>query len=501
MRLRIEESIGRPLPPDEREMLERHLAHCGSCRGYREALLRDDSLLDEYASRHTESVGRVEEEAARARAAGIVTAPRRPTVSQRLARIPRFARVAAAVAAALAIVATVDFIRGAYYGPIPAFAAVLEKAGKAENVTRRVRTWALGEWRTRTYVINRSHGSRIDWGDSVLVTNKEKPFHSLMLYPARKEFTSWQASVAGPSFDTGLDENPVERLATWHKKWNFAFVRRARYHGKSVAIYEGGPFPQRSKVKFSTWVDLHTELPVRVEITNSLPRYSADSSLYDLRLADFLPPGSPRAKHTGWVDFREGEPAVIEDNFEWNAPLDTSLLSLDPPPGYTAKSIRKVYYADFGELARTFIPAEADMIRAALTEWISLCGNTFPADLNVFADVDKMKPRLVAKYNGNGVPGDEYRAAIHGAGRLKFGAVAVENLERSKEHPYAGRRGATGDTSRAIPEFSYVGAGCAFGDSTKPIFWLRRDKDESYWIIYADLHMVPSETSPRMRQK
>jgi hypothetical protein len=67
MRLVIEASIGRPLDPDEQENLKRHLAGCPSCRAYRESLLDDHSLLDEYASCHVDSFRRVEEKAAHAR--------------------------------------------------------------------------------------------------------------------------------------------------------------------------------------------------------------------------------------------------------------------------------------------------------------------------------------------------------------------------------------------------------------------------------------------------
>jgi len=131
MRAMIEESIGRSLAAHEQKELERHLAACGSCRAYREALLRDDSLLDEYASCHTDSVRSVEEKAAGARPAGIATAPRRLTFSETLTRIPRVVRIAGAAAAALAIIAGIDFLRGYRDGTVPAYATVLEKMEKA----------------------------------------------------------------------------------------------------------------------------------------------------------------------------------------------------------------------------------------------------------------------------------------------------------------------------------------------------------------------------------
>ena len=136
MRLAIEASIGRPLEPDEQENLKRHLAECPSCRAYREALLADHSRLDEYASCHADAFRRVEEKAMGVRPIGTSPAPRL-ALARRLSRVPRAARIAAAAAAAIAVIVAVNFFRGAYFGPIPAFAAVLENAKKAENVTFR----------------------------------------------------------------------------------------------------------------------------------------------------------------------------------------------------------------------------------------------------------------------------------------------------------------------------------------------------------------------------
>lgn len=500
MRLVIGASIGRPLDPDEQENLKRHLAECPSCRAYHEALLADDSLLDEYASCHADSLRRIREKATSARPIGTGTAPRLALV-RRLSSVPRAARIAVAAAAAIAVIVAADFIRGAYFGPIPAFAAVIENARKAENVTFHQRKWLNGEWITEERSFNRSGASRIDYGDSILVDPRNDSW-SLRLYPAKKLAVVRQSAMH-PRLNSGRDkDNAVERIATWHKKHSFTFVRRERHEGKNIAIFEStfeSEFEKSKAAKYPrmraihrelelkdvVWVDLETTLPVRIDMINSLPRFTAESGPCGLQLRDFMPPAAQQDKATGWIELRHGEPGIIWDDFKWNASVDTSLFSMNPPADYTIQRIPETKVTDGRKLSEDFIPGEAYDIQEGLAEWIPLFGNTFPDSLSDMADVDRIRPRLIARYNADGVPGDEYRHAIHAALQMEDGArpghISPKDLERRKD----------------LPGITYVGRGCTFGDSTKAICWLRRGKDSPYWIIYADLHMIRSDVLPR----
>ena len=131
------------------------------------------------------------------------------------------------------------------------------------------------------------------------------------------------------------------------------------------------------------------------------------------------------------------------------------------------------------------LPGEAFDIQKGLAEWIPLFENTFPDSLSDMADVDRIRPRLIAKYNGDGVPGDEYRSAIHAALQMERGASPRHRQAKDCE---------AGKDANCI---TYVGRGCAFGDSTKAICWLQMGKDFPYWIIYADLHMISANTPPK----
>ena len=502
MRLAIEASIGRPLEPAEQENLKRHLAGCPSCRAYREGLLADHSRLDEYASCHADAFRRVEEKAMGVRPIGTSPTPR-PALAQRLSHIPRAARIAAAAAAAIAVIVGIDFIRGAYFGPIPAFASVIENARKAENVTFRIHQWINGEWRTDERSYNRSGAHRIDYGDSILVVSRNDSL-SLRLYPAKKLAVMWRSAIH-PRFNSSPDkDNAVERIATWHKKHSFTFVRRERHEGENIAIFEStfksefekskaAKYPKmralyrEHQLKCTMWVDLDTSLPARIEYTNSSPRYTADSSLCGLRLQDFLPPAGPHAKATGWVEFPHGESGIIWDDFKWNASVDTSLFSTAPPADYTVQRMQEAVVIEKDEsFFRRFPPGTLCDIQKGLAEWASLFDNTFPDSLSDMADVARIRPRLIARYNGDGVPGDEYRSAIHAALRLEGGAKPFHRLP--KDHK-------TGEDPNHA---TYVGKGCAFGDSTKAICWMRTtEKDSPYWIIYADLHIARSDSSPK----
>jgi hypothetical protein len=515
MRLVVEASLGGPLEPDEEENLKRHLAGCPSCRAYREALLADDSLLDELASSHADSFRRVEERAVFARSVGTGTAPH-PTLARRLSRVPRAARISAAAAAAIAVIVVAGFIRGTYFGPIPAFAAVLENAMKAENVTFRVHHWIDGAWRAEERFYDRSGTSRIDYGDSILVDRRSGPW-SLALYPAKKLAVVRQSTFHA-WINSGRDKDgAIEQIATLHKKHSFTFVRRERHEGKNIAVFEctfdsefekseAAISPQMRTLrrelglKFVTWVDLDTSLPVRIEFINSSPRCTAESGPYGLRLRDFMPPDVQQEKAAGWIELPYGEPHTIMNEFRWNAPVDwdditwnatvdTSLFGMNPPADYTIQRIQDSTVTDkktFETAIRRFPPETVLDIQKGLAEWISLFDITFPDSLRDMADVSRIRPRLIAKYNGDGVPGDEYRSAIHAAKRLEYAAKPRFNVTRPPE----ARKDATYVT--------YAGKGCAFGDSTKAICWVGwGEQDNPRWIIYADLHAMRSNTPPK----
>jgi hypothetical protein len=472
MKNTIEGSIGRSLSDDERNKLEEHCAVCDSCRRYRDRLLEDDSRLAGFASSHSRSEQRVERRAIELLSAGAPMRTRGGRFHRAFARIPRIVRIAAAAAAAVAVIAAIDLLRGYHTGTVPAFASVLERVDKAESVIYRYRRWSDGQWITRECADN-SNVDRTDYGDSIVVRGAPAAVRTLVLYPAQKRAVVHQ--IMNPPQIGHEGGGAVERLAGWNRRQKYTFVRRERCEGRMTALYERTA--EGAKVKWLVWVDLDTHLPVRMETINSAPGFAADSTYWGLRLSDFLPAGASRSEAAGWTDLRAGEPSIIFDNFRWNAPVDTSYFSLNPPSGYTLTRINEVI-PEVAEREREMALDPARRIAKALSLWLFGSGNVFPDDIHYTVDPSKFRRLLIADYDKNGIAGDEYRNALQTASQLRLVSQTIKFLEENGS-------------------LHYEGKGCAFGDSTKVICWLQTRKGRPYGIIYADLHVATSKTPPK----
>jgi hypothetical protein len=493
MRRRIERSIGCPLEPAELEKLERHCAACESCRAYRERLIEDDSRLAEFAAPRDESIGRVRDRAIeRVRAAERPPARRFGSI---FARVPRYAAIAAGAAAAVVVAfAAIDLIRGAANGPVPAFAAVLEKMMETRNVEYRIVRWRLGEWTTQRELKTSSGLLRIDYGDSIVAYvrpghNARDEYH---IFPKEKRaiITRLSCSSCGPprTYDPahraaiGKKWNPVAHLAAWHKTKGFVFVRKERRDGRSTAVYEltTGSRGERS-IRTTAWVDLETQLPLRIEIADPRPGPESDSHPYGLRLSDFRTESSPPAS---WIDLGPEEPCSIWDEFRWNALSDTSLGGVIPLAGYDVDTISYDWDSCSAMTANV-----AHNVVWQLSKLLVLTGNVFPDDFRDFADSTKVKQLLLAKFRRGGDPAVEFRSACEAA--------------RLLESPLYSRK----QQERIHIETHYTGKGAVLGDSGRIVYWIK-DKVEPkcagkssigpYYLIYGDLRIVPSPTPPKI---
>lgn len=474
MKRRIESALGCAPEPNELDEIERHCEACGDCRAYRERLIGDDSKLAELAAHRAESIGRVRARAIeRVRAAERVPGRRSGSI---FARTSRYAAIAVGAAAAVIVAfVAIDLIRGAANGPVPAFAAVQEKMQKADNVVNRVRLWRLGEWITYTESTARPWRHRRDFVDSVLVHGGGDKSGStdLRLYPSEKRAvvsrvvykdtcsTCWEKRKERP--------DAVDVVTGWCKQKGFVFVRKERYEGKEMAVYERAS--STSKHRVTAWVDLETELLARLEVVSPRRGPNADTYGYGLRLRDFLPSGG---KATGWIELKPDEPCMILDNFKWNEISDTSLFSTVPPAGYRVENECPV---DFDELRGH---GRARRLAQRLRCWLDLSGNAFPDDIHDLDDSTKVKPLLIAKFRRGGEPTDEFRAALRYAETWERTAVSPRSLEQFRHTP-----------------IHYSAKGAEFGDSKRAICWVRVE-EEPYYVIYADLHVAASPTQPKL---
>jgi hypothetical protein len=484
IRERMEYSVGRALGTDEQAALDLHCAECESCNEYRKRLIDDHSRLDRFAALHSPSELRAEERVIAALPAEVPVPARRGGIQCVIPRVPRAVCIAAAVTATIVVILGIDLLRGIHYGPVPAFASVVERMEQVENVIHRERSWQLGKWTTVQRGEDRLGFGRVEYADSTHIYSDRGPMQIVLrLYPSTK-----RAVVVRTTFPQRMyrETNPVKRMASWHKRDGFSFVRKERYEGKNAAVYESWT---GKHFKWTTWVDLKTELPFRMEIVRNDTAELGGSYLYGLDVSDFMPAGSPRSAAAGWTDLAPGEAAMIFDNFQWNVQLDTLYFSLTPPPGYAVTTIDSVF--DKQLLMKQAAEGTSGMgsdIARTFAVWISLSGGAFPDNIQELADSTRIKLLLVAKHNKDGKPGDEFRAAIQDAFQIHHSFINIEHMLEK-------------DT------FHYLGKGATFGDSTRIVCWGEESGDfreffkNPYWIIYADLRCVPSKTPPMIPEK
>jgi outer membrane lipoprotein-sorting protein len=471
----IDLALLRPITPGEHSAIDGHCGACRSCRQYREDLLRDDALLGELTAKDAETVRQIERETIEA-----VTdrTPRLTRVRRRRHARPfllTFVRIAAAAAAVVGILIMMDTLLPRQQAP-PAFASVIETMEKADNVVVHNRYYGLGEWKEITIAEAKPHLSRRSYGDSLVVIMSKDA--ALELYPLERRAVLWRDSLY---VLRGRREDPVDKLANYHKRTEFSFVRKERLKGRTTLVYEG-KLP-KIEMKITIWVDPSSYLPVQFAYTRPPGSKRLESYFsYGLRVEDFAPSGRRSSKITGWEDLKEGEPHAVID-LRWNQKLDPSYFSLEPPKGYTVEE--HVNTQPIESLLVSGTASDVGPIVRGLKAWIELTGGRFPENISDLADTARVRSLLLGAFDKNGRPGDEYRAAHR---REMDIWMASHTMER--------RDSLTG---------AYFGAGATPGDSTRIVCWIKAhyppDSPEvvranPYWIIFADFHCERSAAPP-----
>ena len=170
------------------------------------------------------------------------------------------------------------------------------------------------------------------------------------------------------------------------------------------------------------WIDPQTRLPVRVEIA-SIP---------------------------GWTPSRH----IVMTDFQWNVPVDASLVSTTPPPGYEQNDLGMDLSA----------PAEKDLV-AGLKSFAELNQDRFPDDFGMKAYM-KLMTALDAKRN-----------TTRQAEVVKIG---------QKLMPVARAIGFAGNPTMG-QDWHYAGKGVPLGQSGTPVLWYKPKDSPTYRVIYADL--------------
>jgi hypothetical protein len=157
-------------------------------------------------------------------------------------------------------------------------------------------------------------------------------------------------------------------------------------------------------------------------------------------------------------------------NFEFDADVDESLVSMDVPDGYTLEKKEL-------ELGNA---SEEDFVES-LRIWAEIIGDgTFPDSIGTQSAMAQM-PTLVQKVSAMQV--SEEKGTEIGMSFAK-GMLFHQTLE-SQGH------------------WKYAGAGVKLGDAEKAIFWYQPKGSDTYRVIYGDLSVkdVAAEDLPKWKLK
>jgi outer membrane lipoprotein-sorting protein len=168
------------------------------------------------------------------------------------------------------------------------------------------------------------------------------------------------------------------------------------------------------------------------------------------------------------IEFNMGDQKWILKNFEFDVPVDDSLVSMDVPDGYTLKTTEM----DLSDAT------EQDFI-AGLKVWSELfLDGRFPERLTA-EEYMKQVPLLEGAVKARNL--SESQAEQMGVQFIK--GMMFNNLFEAKGHQ----------------DKHYAGAGVKLGDASKAIFWYRPKDSQTYRVIYGDLSVkdVAPENLPK----
>jgi hypothetical protein len=156
------------------------------------------------------------------------------------------------------------------------------------------------------------------------------------------------------------------------------------------------------------------------------------------------------------IEFNMGDQKWILKNFEFDVPVEDSLVSMDVPDGYTLKTTQ-IDLAD---------ATEQDFI-AGLKVWAELfLDGRFPERLTA-EEYMKQVPLLEGAVKARNL--SESDAEQMGVQFIK--GMMFNNLFEAKGHR----------------DKHYAGSGVKLGDAKTPIFWYRPKDSQTYRVIYGDL--------------
>lgn len=163
----------------------------------------------------------------------------------------------------------------------------------------------------------------------------------------------------------------------------------------------------------------------------------------------------PETAHPIQIELRVGSTYAVMKNFEFDASVDETLVSMEVPDGYTLQK-KDIDFTN---------ATEKDFIES-LRLWARILGDgTFPDDIGTEQTM-KIMPALVQKLSQMQLSEEEGTAI-----GISFGKGMLF-------HQMLDNGGC---------DWNYAGAGVKLGDASKPVFWYQPQGSATYRVIYGDL--------------
>lgn len=274
------------------------------------------------------------------------TRPSRPSLLERIRTMPPLVRIAAALLVAAGATGVLSIMTSDRKGPGVAFAGALEHVRAARTLTYTMR---IGD-DPMAYRVSRMEPGLIRTelpGGGVTIMDRTQG-KSLVLNTTGKLATLIEDKTGGQA---GRGEDQIDQLRHFRGKPEQDLGEKI-IDGRTARGFRISAGGWTSVV----WVDVKTDLPVRME---SQTGFNAD-----------------------------GTKTVVYSDFVFDAPLDASLFRMTPPEGYQTQEIPLVI--DHAA------PVEKDLVDL-LGEYARRSGGRFPNDLQMPSLLDVLKEIKLTK--------------------------------------------------------------------------------------------------------
>ncbi len=447
----VADSISSDLTRSDQTDLNGHLKRCSGCRDYMLSLNRDDRFLFEYVNLFKPSISEIKTATFESIEKNAEPAIQGSISFWRNIMKLKYAAVFVIIVGALW---AVGHFSSAFRGSAPAIAKVLEEITKARDVSYRLmyRVEGIDPFETRDY-INSQGIQRKEYPEfgNVTITDQVggKQFH--VDKGSRKVILTHKV---GKPVKEGLSDY-LDWVQTLHRR-SAEFAGVEKVDGKETHL-----FVNEEDIYYiiRVWVDPETDLPVKAQFV-SIPNPNSDiiSPGITLRKLDFGgASGESKSITYSSKGGITGLSTVTMDEIIWNSYLDDSLFGMEVPESYDLE----VDTLDVSE------NGEQNLIDA-LAIWANMSDGALPDDINDLGIDEKAGPLLIAAYDDEGDPENEFDEAMAAANTLCKGCVFAQEM-------------------KVEGDWHYGGKGMSVGNAEVPVCWWKERDSGRFRIIYGDL--------------